>query len=364
MCACLLQHLKQKGNTHPIHVQITKHVNPREEAKEQATAAREAVIASAQEKRLKKNRAVKNQMVKLGLLEEPVPFLKRLAASRSAASKVSVSQATLIDDRAIPPCSGPSARSRPSMRVTAAGNEKRSIEDKSLRNNDNGNGEDREEIRPPAHVSTEGTQRQAVGDSTDGIYNGAGCDEETGNAGVDRPGSRSELDEVDQSLEIVKLDGSRLTADRRRVKTGTGANNANANRQEQQQLPPKQVAFKGAVKRVRAINMTRKMLGQNDDQLITIPAEPRPFIAAVVPIGVAVAVGLLGTMMIYGLAANLGPENTKVWLIAAATSFVTKMFIIQPLRVFAAAVLLKCADAFHSATLERLTRAIDVNGGV
>ena len=45
MCARSLQHLKQRGYTYPIHVQIIKHVKPREEAKAQEVTARRYALS-------------------------------------------------------------------------------------------------------------------------------------------------------------------------------------------------------------------------------------------------------------------------------------------------------------------------------
>ena len=80
--------------------------------------------------------------------------------------------------------------------------------------------------------------------------------------------------------------------------------------------------------------------------------------ASTMPVAVAFAIGLFGIFMIYGLAAGLGPENTKVWLIAAASSFVTKVFCTQPLRVLASAVFLKLADSFHSTTMRQIAKLL------
>ena len=347
-CTCALacsplQHLKQRGNTHPIDVQITKHVDPREAAKAQIAETRTSVIASAQEKRLKKNRAVAKQMVKAGLLEKPVPIWKRLAAGRAAASKVSVSQASVASDRTIAQVPGLNTQdtSRPSHRDDGAEN---MVSAAVL------SGEDTDDVRSAEAATVEAS---ATGVGSDGSANGTFGDEETGNASVHHPREPSELVELDQSLETITLKTNTPSRANVRAPRTSGT--------KQAQHAPKRVTFKHAGERVRAINVAKTALGPKDKERVKIPAVPRPFVSSVVPVAVAVGIGLFGIWMIFGLAANLGPENTKVWLIAAATSFVTKMFLIQPARVCGSAVVLKCADKFHSARLEQITRAIEDN---
>ena len=96
----------------------------------------------------------------------------------------------------------------------------------------------------------------------------------------------------------------------------------------------------------------------NGDERVHVPAVPRPPISLLYPVLFALGVGCAGLFLIYGLAASLGPENTKLWLLSAASSFGMKMFIIQPMRVCLAVLLMKCADAFRSDTLERITGAL------
>jgi hypothetical protein len=125
----------------------------------------------------------------------------------------------------------------------------------------------------------------------------------------------------------------------------------------------KKKTFKGAALMIRNTKKAELAFASKgatgDDEDADVPAVPRPHRAAMVPIIIALVVGLAGLFMIYGLAANLGAENTKVWLIAATTAFVNQMFLMQPAKVLLATGLMKCADEFRSDTLDRIAGALD-----
>ena len=181
---------------------------------------------------------------------------------------------------------------------------------------------------------------------------------------------KRETVEVDDEVEIIEVtdtDGDTAQAPTQKVVAV----------QQQQQQPPrpaprraraktygadrKKKTFKDAAQTIRKTKRAELAFSRRggEDEDADIPAVPRPHRAALWPIIIALLVGLGGLFYIYGLAANLGAENTRVWLIAASTSFVSKMFLIQPAKVLFATGLMKCADNFRSETLERISGALE-----
>jgi hypothetical protein len=386
---CLLQRLhlnKRDGKMCQVAVKITKHVNPFEQARLEAAAAEKAVVAAAREQRLKKDRAVRKEMIKMGLLEQPTPAWKRLGAGRRDAAGVAVSQVVAVDD-------GAEATDTPGLSLNVESKGHEDLEDKGTYAMHDGGSihipelvelSDESEIRRPTEAATSREPAEQLVDqpvtgrlgdgADDARYSGAG-DEETGS---------TRIDTATEPTPTVKGGGQNggVAAWKRRASTKISVSQVSVNDGradgvdvrsdgdgEDDQVsyfsPPrsenetsKRLSFKQAGEKIRTHNRVQLALGPQDEEAPTIPAVPRPMSASTMPVAVAFAIGLFGIFMIYGLAAGLGPENTKVWLIAAASSFVTKVFCTQPLRVLASAVFLKLADSFHSTTMRQIAKLL------
>lgn len=100
----------------------------------------------------------------------------------------------------------------------------------------------------------------------------------------------------------------------------------------------------------------KKKIGFED---IEVP-RPRHAKFSAMPFCYGLIFGVGGLFMIYGVAANLGPEQTKLWLITSIISLAIKIFFADPIKIVAAAALLQCAERFESNTLQRVA---DMLGG-
>lgn len=92
-----------------------------------------------------------------------------------------------------------------------------------------------------------------------------------------------------------------------------------------------------------------------DDDFATVAApqipRPRPPKMSTVPFCYGFACGFGGLFMIYGVAANLGPEQTKLWLITSVSALGMKMCFSDPLKIFASTVFLQIAESLESSVL-------------
>jgi hypothetical protein len=68
---------------------------------------------------------------------------------------------------------------------------------------------------------------------------------------------------------------------------------------------------------------------------------PRHAKMSALPFCYGLTFGFGGLFMIYGVAANLGPDATLVWLVASVTALAMKVFLADPLKVAFAAVLMQ-----------------------
>ena len=92
-----------------------------------------------------------------------------------------------------------------------------------------------------------------------------------------------------------------------------------------------------------------------DDDFATVAApqipRPRPPKMSTVPFCYGFACGFGGLFMIYGVAANLGPEQTKLWLITSVSALGMKMCFSDPLKIIASTGFLQVAESLESSVL-------------
>ena len=89
-----------------------------------------------------------------------------------------------------------------------------------------------------------------------------------------------------------------------------------------------------------------KAKGPKPDEVVQ-----RPFKLAsksMLPFGYGLVFGCAGLFMIYGVAANLGPEKTQLWLITAMNSLLIKIAVADPCKLAAVAALTQHAEHLAS----------------
>lgn len=91
--------------------------------------------------------------------------------------------------------------------------------------------------------------------------------------------------------------------------------------------------------------------GPKEDAVIS---RPRHANMAMLPFCYALTVGIGGLAMIYGVAANLGPDATMIWLVASVGSFALKICVCDPLKVAFAAALLQLAERLELGSVTTL----------
>jgi hypothetical protein len=105
------------------------------------------------------------------------------------------------------------------------------------------------------------------------------------------------------------------------------------------------------LKKEEAERAAAKLAEEHANRLLPVP---RPKHHAALPLCYGFIFGFGGLFIIYGIAANLGAENTAQWLGAAFLSLVIKVLIMDPLKVAAMAVFVQYAETLDSTVAQRL----------
>jgi hypothetical protein len=84
--------------------------------------------------------------------------------------------------------------------------------------------------------------------------------------------------------------------------------------------------------------------------VLAVP-RPRPPRMSMVPFCYGGICGFGGLFMIYGAAANLGPEQTKLWLITSVSALGLKVCFSEPLKIIGSTVFLQIAENLESSVL-------------
>ena len=113
-------------------------------------------------------------------------------------------------------------------------------------------------------------------------------------------------------------------------------------------LTEKQLA-KAEKKRSKAEEKARK-----EEEEANAPPQPRAACFMTIPFVYAAIFGLGGILMMAAVAAKMGPERTRAWLIASMISLAINILIVQPLQVIVLAAFIQLAENSENAVLEKI----------